>query len=121
MLAIRDDSAYPVSSATISPWRGRTSHGRSSSSSVGFQMTPPVGNYLFACRWPDGFRCPVCGFERAFEVSSRLLWQCSRCRHQVSVTAGTVLHKTRTPGHLWFWAAYVELPGGFRPGFGWHD
>jgi hypothetical protein len=25
----------------------------------------------------------------------------------VSVTAGTVLHKTRTPLHLWFWAAYL--------------
>jgi hypothetical protein len=24
------------------------------------------------------------------------LWQCSNCRYQVSVTAGTVLHKTRT-------------------------
>jgi transposase-like protein len=37
----------------------------------------------------------------------RLLWQCSACRYQVSVTAGTVLHKTRTPLHLWFWAAYL--------------
>jgi len=26
---------------------------------------------------------------------------------QVSVTAGTVLHKTHTPLHLWFWAAYL--------------
>jgi transposase-like protein len=35
------------------------------------------------------------------------LWQCSACRYQVSVTAGTVLHKTHTPLHLWFWAAYL--------------
>jgi len=40
-----------------------------------------------------------------------LLWQCSACRHQVSVTAGTVLHKTRTPIHLWFWAAYLTSTG----------
>ncbi len=26
---------------------------------------------------------------------------------QVSVTAGTVLHKTRVPLHLWFWASYL--------------
>jgi ISXO2-like transposase domain/Transposase zinc-ribbon domain len=64
-------------------------------------------DYLFACRWPEGFRCPACGFEQAYELPKRVLWQCSRCRHQVSVTAGTVLHKTRTPIHLWFWAAYL--------------
>jgi len=63
--------------------------------------------YLFASRWPDGFRCPACGSERATELARRLLWQCVACRHQVSVTAGTVLHKTRTPIHLWFWAAYL--------------
>jgi hypothetical protein len=36
-----------------------------------------------------------------------MLWQCVACRHQVSVTASTILHKTRTPLHLWFWAAYL--------------
>ncbi|HEV2415914.1 MAG TPA: IS1595 family transposase [Candidatus Dormibacteraeota bacterium] len=68
-------------------------------------------DYLFACRWPDGFRCPVCGFQHAYAISDRFLWQCSRCRHQVSITAGTVLHKTRTPLHLWFWAAYLTSTG----------
>jgi transposase-like protein len=68
-------------------------------------------DYLFACRWPDGFRCPACGSERASELARRSLWQCSRCHHQVSITAGTVLHKTRTPIHLWFWAAYLTSTG----------
>ena len=63
--------------------------------------------YLFASRWPDGFRCPACGSDKATELPKRLLWQCVACRHQVSVTAGTVLHKTRTPLHVWFWAAYL--------------
>ena len=63
--------------------------------------------YLFESRWPDGFRCPKCGSERATALPKRLLWQCPTCRHQISVTAGTVLHKTRTPIHLWFWAAYL--------------
>ena len=67
--------------------------------------------YLFASRWPDGFRCPACGSEQATALPRRLLWQCSGCRHQVSVTAGTVLHKTRTPIHLWFWAAYLTSTG----------
>lgn len=29
------------------------------------------------------------------------------CRYQVSLTAGTVLHNTRTPLTAWFWAAYL--------------
>ena len=37
----------------------------------------------------------------------RLLWQCKACGLQTSVTAGTVMHKTRTPLVLWFWAAYL--------------
>lgn len=37
----------------------------------------------------------------------RRLWQCKACGAQSSVTAGTVLHGTRTPLTLWFWAAYL--------------
>lgn len=64
-------------------------------------------SYLLDSRWPDGFRCPRCDGSSATALPRRLLWQCSGCRYQVSATAGTVLHKTRTPLHLWFWAAYL--------------
>lgn len=33
--------------------------------------------------------------------------QCAGCRHQVSLTAGTVLHRTKIPLTQWFWAAYL--------------
>ena len=29
-------------------------------------------DYLFALRWPEGFRCPRCGHERAWPV--RKVW-----------------------------------------------
>lgn len=64
-------------------------------------------DYLFASRWQEGFCCPRCGGRAATELPRRRLWQCSGCRYQVSVTAGTVLHRTHTPLHLWFWAAYL--------------
>lgn len=35
----------------------------------------------------------------------RLVGGCAACHRQTSVTAGTVLHKTHTPLHLWFWTA----------------
>lgn len=64
--------------------------------------------YLFDSRWPEGFRCPRCGSGHAWPVSKRrVLWECAACHRQTSLTAGTVLHKTRTPLHLWFWAAYL--------------
>jgi len=31
------------------------------------------------------------------------------CRAQVSLTAGTVLHNTKTPLMVWFWAAYLAV------------
>jgi transposase-like protein len=34
-------------------------------------------------------------------------WRCVACRYQVSLTAGTILHNTKTPLTVWFWAAYL--------------
>ncbi len=64
--------------------------------------------YLFASRWPDGFRCRRCGGGEVGAMHrGRLVWQCKRCGAQTSVTAGTVMHGTRQPLRLWFWAAYL--------------
>ena len=63
--------------------------------------------YLAACRWPDGFVCPRCGHRHAYNMEKQRLRQCAACRHQVSLTSGTVLHNTRTPLLVWFWAAYL--------------
>jgi len=63
--------------------------------------------YLEACRWPDGFRCPRCGHGRAFPLREWRRRECAKCRYQSSLTAGTVFHRTRTPLTLWFWAAYL--------------
>ena len=71
--------------------------------------------YRAACRWPDGFRCPRCGSRDARELARRDLFQCGSCRHQASVTAGTVLHRTHVPLQLWFAAAYLVTT--HTPGF----
>jgi transposase-like protein len=63
--------------------------------------------YLAACRWPDGFVCPRCENRRAYELAELRRWQCTACRHQVSLTAETILHNTKTPLTVWFWAAYL--------------
>jgi len=64
--------------------------------------------YLFASRWPEGFRCRRCGGGEIGERHrGRLVWQCKGCGAQTSVTGGTVMHGTRQPLRLWFWAAYL--------------
>ncbi len=70
--------------------------------------------YLFCSRWPVGFVCPECGGRDAGDETRRHLWICTACGRQTSITAGTVMHKTRLPLRTWFWAAY--LVSTFHPG-----
>ena len=63
--------------------------------------------YLAASRWPDDFCCPRCGHRRAYPMLKQRRWCCVECRYQVSLTAGTVLHNTKLPLTVWFWAAYL--------------
>jgi transposase-like protein len=61
--------------------------------------------YLLQLRWPDGFRCPRCGCRESSPVRTVLL-RCRDCRHQASVTAGTIFQDTRTSLRLWFQAMW---------------
>ena len=61
--------------------------------------------YLFQLRWPDGFVCPRCQGGSVWPASrGRLV--CQACRHQTSVTAGTIFQDTRKPLVLWFRAIW---------------
>lgn len=62
---------------------------------------------LFRLRFPEGFTCPVCGCREYYPIRKRNLCQCRACRHQTSVTAGTVMHRTHLPLTIWFWAIYL--------------
>lgn len=63
-------------------------------------------NYLEKLRWPRGFVCTSCGVQGEPYQASRRRWVCRFCRHQSSVTAGTVMDKTRTSLRNWFAAAW---------------
>ena len=63
---------------------------------------------LFNWRWPRGFVCPACGHAEGYsEVKTRRLLQCRHCRHQASLTAGTVLAYSKLPLTTWFLAMYL--------------
>ena len=63
--------------------------------------------YLKHIRWPDGFRCPVCGEAEHYFLGESRLFQCKNCKHQTSITAGTVFHKLRHPLSVLVWAVYL--------------
>lgn len=64
--------------------------------------------YLFGLRWPEGFRCPDCGHEKAWKTK-RGLYRCSQCDKQISVTAGTIFQDSRKPLRLWFRAMWYMV------------
>ena len=70
-----------------------------------FSTEDACREYLFALRWPEGFVCPVCGNLEAWRMSAGR-WLCTHCRRQVSVTAGTMFHRTRLPLMTWFRAIW---------------
>jgi ribosomal protein L37AE/L43A len=61
---------------------------------------------VIASRWPEGFKCPVCGGRTYCEVMTRGLFQCSTCRRHTSPIAGTFFASTNLPLRLWFRATY---------------
>lgn len=63
-------------------------------------------DYLDWLRWPDGFVCPRCGSGRGWRAPDRR-WRCAGCDRRVSVTAGTIFDKTRTPLTVWFATAWL--------------
>jgi transposase-like protein len=73
-----------------------------------FSTEEACREYLYLKRWTDGFVCPKCGVkDEPFQITSRHKYQCKHCNHQTSVTAGTVMDKSRTPLTKWFLAIYL--------------
>jgi transposase-like protein len=74
-----------------------------------FSTEEACQDHLFQMKWPQGFRCPKCGYDHCFVITSRRLnlFQCKSCRHQTTVTVGTVMEKTRVPLIKWFWAIFL--------------
>lgn len=61
--------------------------------------------YLFRLRWPEGFVCPRCSGQEAWETD-RGLYKCRKCGHQTSISAGTIFQDTKKPLQTWFRAIW---------------
>ncbi|MEA4833091.1 MAG: IS1595 family transposase, partial [Oscillospiraceae bacterium] len=63
-------------------------------------------NHLIELRKKNGMVCPKCGCTEFYYIGSRKLFQCMTCRNQISLTSGTVMHRTHLPLRTWFHAIY---------------
>ena len=61
--------------------------------------------YLAQAKWPGGFICEKCG-SSDYWLSSKNIYICSKCEHQFSLTAGTIMHGTKKPITYWFKAMW---------------
>jgi transposase-like protein len=62
-----------------------------------------------AWRWPEGFECTLCpdASYSEFRRGGRLYFQCANCRHQCSLTSGTIFESTKLPLPKWFLAMHL--------------
>ena len=69
----------------------------------------PCEQALETARWPEGFRCPRCAGTAHYVLrdGSRKVFQCTACRHQASLIAGTIFQSTKLPLTVWFLAIYL--------------
>jgi len=58
---------------------------------------------FLSLKWPKGFICPSCLATKGCFKPSRKIFECYACKHQASLTSGTIFHKTRIPLSKWFW------------------
>lgn len=67
-----------------------------------FSSNESCAKHLAEQRWPDGFICPQCKHHQAWFLSKRNLYECKDCRHQTSVTAGTLFHNSHVSLRNWY-------------------
>jgi transposase-like protein len=74
-----------------------------------FNTEEACHKYLYEHKWPNGFECPKCKNNRAYEIKTRKLplYECTQCRHQTTVKVGTIFEKSQKDLVTWFWAIFL--------------
>ncbi len=62
---------------------------------------------LEGLRWPRGVACVRCGDMNVFELPVKHKFKCRSCKHQFTVSSGTIMHDSHLPIRKWFFAIYL--------------
>lgn len=96
-----------ASYSTEANWRCSGWHAPSSAHDffLGFVSRSKCYRALYKWRWLQGFRCPCCAgrVRSRFKRGGIIYYQCSACRHQTSLIAGTMFQGTKLPLRTWCW------------------
>ena len=79
-----------------------------------FQNEDACCAYLVGNRWPQGVKCPRCGFDVTHPVSTMpFKWQCYNCApdsgYRFSHLTGTIFENTNKPLRDWFRVIHLML------------
>ena len=76
--------------------------------------------HLYAKRFLAGFVCRYCEQHEGdagppYTFAGRpTVYRCRNCKRDTSLTAGTIMHRSKQPLYSWFWAAFLVT--GLTPG-----
>ena len=62
--------------------------------------------YWIKARWGGTPACAKCKSTRVWAIRDGRWFECAECRHQTSLTSGTLLDRTRKPLKVWFRAIF---------------
>ena len=69
--------------------------------------------HLYAKRFQAGFVCRYCKQHEGnagppYTFTGRpTVYRCRNCKRDTSLTAGTIMHRSKQPLYTWFWAAFL--------------
>jgi transposase-like protein len=75
-----------------------------------FEMFPDQETarvYLESRLWPNGPRCPVCGFGDRVTARKGGFYRCNQCKEDFTVRTGTIFERSHVPLHKWIYAMYL--------------
>ena len=63
--------------------------------------------YLLSIRWEQGYKCAQCGHGEYWTNDEISYCICRKCRHRISLLAGTVMQDSKLPVRVWLVAMWL--------------
>lgn len=64
-------------------------------------------DYFEKIRWPDGIRCPHCGYNKVYKTNRGYKCASDKCYKKFSYKSGTIMENAKISVRYWFIALYL--------------
>lgn len=72
-----------------------------------FDSEESCEKYLQEVREGEGIVCSKCGSKKHYWDKATKSWRCAKCKHETTLTAGTIMHGSKLPLMYWFLAMHL--------------